>query len=82
MKNSEIKTLVEIGKDLLSLNSKYGQMLCSLAAEGEWLTVAQAAELSGLSDRQIRYKIQQGKINYRKEGGIYKISPSFIQSLS
>lgn len=32
MKNSEIKTLVEIGKDLLSLNSKYGQMLCSLTA--------------------------------------------------
>lgn len=82
MKNSEIKLLIEIGKDLLSLNSKYGQMLCSLTTEGEWLTVAQAAELSGLSNRQIRYKIRQGTINYKKEGGIYKISPSFIQSLS
>jgi excisionase family DNA binding protein len=69
MKQVLVQAKISASDDLLRFSSNAG-------AQGEWLTVEQAAEALNCCSRTIRNLCKAGKLRYRRVGKLYRVHVS------
>ena len=55
--------------ELTTLLSQISSTCVRLIEKEEWISVSRASEETGLTERQIRYKVQSNELRSRKDGG-------------
>lgn len=68
MTKNERLLLTELTSLLIQVSSACSRLMETIEKE-EWISISRASEESGLTERQIRYKVQSNELRSRKEGG-------------
>lgn len=68
MTKSERILLSELTTLLSQISSTCVRLMETIEKE-EWISVSRASEETGLTERQIRYKVQSNELRSRKDGG-------------
>lgn len=68
MTKSERILLSELTTLLSQISSTCVRLMETIEKE-EWISISRASEESGLTERQIRYKVQSNELRSKKDGG-------------
>lgn len=68
MTRNERVLLTELTSLLTQVASACSRLMETIEKE-EWISISRASEESGLTERQIRYKVQSNELRSKKDGG-------------
>lgn len=68
MTKNERVLLTELTSLLTQVASACSRLMETIEKE-EWISISRASEETGLTERQIRYKVQSNELRSRKDGG-------------